>query len=316
MVKPYVDVILATYNGEKFLEEQIQSLLAQTYSEIKIIISDDGSSDDTLVILKKYESQFEHICIVNEARQGGVVNNFNKALAYSKSNYIMFCDQDDIWLENKVKDSLGEILKLEGIYGNDIPLCSFSDLTVVDASLNVIDESFYHLNNLSPSHNLDKRFLCWRSTVYGCSMIFNSNLKSACYPMPNNIPMHDQWVAIFAVKHGHISYMNKSNILYRQHENNVVGGAGKGFLGKLFSLFKNLKSIKRAANQIKVLNYKLGIIRSDRLSARLLFVKNNVFPFINERPIYTLFFIYFFIVKPLNRQMMINIGDQNKDNNV
>ncbi len=297
----FVDIVLTTYNGERYLEEQLNSLLDQSYVQWRLIISDDGSKDGTVTLLRRYEELDSRISIVNIERQGGVVRNFYKALCYSTSDYLMFCDQDDIWLPDKVASMVNAIRSAELTLGNHIPLLGFSDLSLVDETGAVIHESFYKFNRLEPRNNMDFRYLSWRSSVYGCTVIFNKALLKKAMPMPFDIPMHDHWFALVAAKSGKVFYCPESKIYYRQHRDNVIGGAGGSFVEKLCSHRKLYSNIKNAVKKCKL---QWGHIR--KLSAdtsefgelicintfahRMSFIRINVLPYWRERKVYAVLF--------------------------
>lgn len=296
-----VDIIMATYNGEKYLVEQIDSIITQTYDNWSLIISDDGSDDSTVEIIRSFEQIDERINLVNVNRQGGIVQNFSKALNYSKSPYVMFSDQDDVWHKDKISIMIQKIAELEGKHGNNIPILGFSDLCLVDSSGNIVHESFYRYNKLNPINNCDPRYLAWRSTVYGCTVIFNKALLKLAMPLPYNVPMHDQWFALLSACCGVVFYESRELIHYRQHSDNIVGGMGSGFLGKLISykrLFNNtFTGAKKNINQLKCL-YNRNIVsdvgvreiyKHNRIR-KLFYIYSCVFPYWRERVFYSVLF--------------------------
>jgi glycosyltransferase involved in cell wall biosynthesis len=289
-----VDVVLASFNGDKYIGDQILSILNQSYKNIHIIVTDDGSSDSTVEIIKELASKHPNIEMVNCCRQGGVVQNFEKGLSYSKGDYIFLADQDDIWLPGKVENALSFIKEKEKLLSKETPIMVFQDLIVVDVNLKTLSESFYSYNKLDPLNNLDIRYLYWRSTVYGCTAIFNKALKNRSIPFPKNIPMHDHWLALNAAIEGGIFFNPRKDILYRQHTNNVVGGQSKSLRLKLFDFFGNIKRIKKVTSKIK---YQLEVkgVNLKIIGRRVSFVKDNVIPFFKERPLFSLFFIMYFI---------------------
>lgn len=298
-----VDIVLATYNGENYLLEQIESLIAQTYKNWNLLVSDDGSDDRTVEILKLYANADSRIHIVNTERQGGVVNNFAKGLSFCSSPYIMFCDQDDIWHPDKVAHMLGEIKKVEVVFSKKTPILGFSDLSLVNEIGAISHESFYQYNKLCPENNLDYRYLAWRSTVYGCTCIFNVALLQLAMPLPINIPMHDQWFALNAAKFGYIFYSPISKIYYRQHSNNVVGGVGRGFWGKLLSVKKLILSIHKMVD--KCMSQWDLIINTNRLpneaiyrtkKDKLNFILKSIIPYWGEKKIYSVVFVLILIL--------------------
>lgn len=301
-----VDVILATYNGMCYLEELLDSILNQTHKNITIFVSDDGSTDGTWDIVLNYSARDPRVIPISNVRQGGVINNFNNALRNSTSQYIMFADQDDVWLDDKVQSMLSAIKLEELSVGNLKPALVFSDLTVVDSKLGVIGSSFYRSNKLDPSNNKKLRYILWRSTVYGCTVIFNRRLFVKSGLVPDCSPMHDQWFALQAILHGKIAYLEQQTILYRQHENNVVGSHNKNFISKLLNAKKNILSIKKMTKKCiaqfnklnregdvdKILNSSYGSLS---FTKRVLFAYDNIFPFFMERKVYAAIFIFYFL---------------------
>ena len=126
-----IDILLATYNGEEYLEEQLNSILNQTYKNFNLIISDDNSTDSTVKILDKYSKKDSRIIVYKQNRNLGVVSNFEFLLSKVESKYFMFSDQDDIWIETKIEKSIN---KLEETNSDIV----FTDLMVVDDKLNVL----------------------------------------------------------------------------------------------------------------------------------------------------------------------------------
>jgi glycosyltransferase involved in cell wall biosynthesis len=308
-----VEIILATFNGEKFLAQQLDSVLSQTHTKWKLLISDDGSTDSTLEIAARYAALDKRISVVNSSGQGGVVANFGKALSFASADYLMFCDQDDVWLNDKISLMLDNLLDLEARHGKDVPILGFSDLSVVDYDLTEISESFYVANRLNPSHNLDPRYLMWSSTVYGCSVIFNAALYRIATPVPAGVPMHDQWFALLASKHGLVFHVPAQTLMYRQHGGNVVGARPKTMLQRLLSVSRTIrvvandtgkcrKQIRSASRATANLNLGGGKQDScgyelDRIGGRIAFVMKCVLPFWKERAPYALLFSILFVLR-------------------
>lgn len=285
-----IDIVLATYNGSSFLSEQIDSIINQTHSDISLLFSDDGSQDDTILKIRNFANYDKRMHICNTKRVGGVVLNFEKALEFTQSDYIMFSDQDDVWLPDKIESTLNFIMGKEKELGSDLPILCFSDLTLVDEKLNVIADSFYTANKLDPLNNTDVNFLLWRSTVYGCSCIFNRACLQMALPFPDDIPMHDHWLALVAAKNGRIFYFDQSTILYRQHSNNVIGGAA--FNKSIFYKFKKAKKliagIKRAHKGSVAMRNKIG---DDR--GKIDFFFECIWPYFHERKLFSFVFSFF-----------------------
>lgn len=212
-----VAVLLSTYNGEKYVEEQIESVLNQQNVNVTLYIRDDGSKDSTCKILNKYKSNSK--CKIFLEKNVGVVGSFLTLIKKTNHhNYYAFCDQDDYWKPNKLDVAISRIENVE----ENQPAMYFSKAIPVDSQLKII-------TNNTGSFNEEKVFclreILLRNNAIGCTIVFNEYLKSLIDTnYPQRIVMHDQWVyAVCLAVGGKIVYDNESQILYRQHENNVVG---------------------------------------------------------------------------------------------
>jgi len=220
MNKNSISILLSTYNGERFLKEQLESLFLQKEVSFEIIVRDDGSNDKTIDILKSYKD----ISLIESKKNIGVINSYSILVGEALKrggDYIMFCDQDDIWMEEKVKITLDRIKKLENIYPNT-PILVHTDLEVVDENLNLIDSSFWHYQNIDPNLNSFNRLLL-QNIVTGCTVMINRPLAHLIFPIPPKVIMHDWWIGLVASYFGKISYIKKSTIKYRQHNKNDIG---------------------------------------------------------------------------------------------
>lgn len=223
--QPSVDILLATYNGERFLSEQLESIDQQTYRNWQILVSDDGSTDETMSIIDSARRNGMKIKNVSACvKKHSAALNFLYLLSCSQSEYVMFCDQDDVWLSQKVEEGMRRILSLEKCYGSRIPAMVFSDSQVVDESLRVICPSFMSLFGYDPN-TVTLPQLLTSNVVQGCTMILNRALidlvLSALYSA--EFDYHDHWIASLAITFGNISYINEPLLLYRQHGGNEAG---------------------------------------------------------------------------------------------
>jgi len=230
-----VSILLSTYNGERYLKSQLDSLFAQTYKDIRIIVRDDGSVDNTLDILKSYD-----ITLVEIKNNLGAKESFSYLLDYSVKNtnseYFMFCDQDDVWEDDKIAKTLAKMQDMEKKYG-DIPLLVHTDLKVVDEYMNTIDGSFWNHEFISPQYNSLNRLLM-QNTITGCTVMINRNLAELVSPMPTESIMHDWWIGLVASKFGKIAYIDESLIKYRQHDSNSIGVKGFNYLSVFMKFYK------------------------------------------------------------------------------
>lgn len=219
-----VDILMATYNGQQFLSEQIDSILTQTHSNIHLYIRDDGSQDDTRKIIQEkkalYPTKITHVPA--EVRLG-IIGNFSALMEQSKAEYVMFSDQDDIWLPNKIAYTLSKLHSLEITHGTKCPLLVHTDLQVVDEKLKVLDLSFWNYSKLNPkrSHTLNK--LLMQNVITGCTMMMNRALVDLSKPIPKEVMMHDWWIGLVAAAMGKVDTVNEPTILYRQHGKNQLG---------------------------------------------------------------------------------------------
>jgi len=218
-----VEVLLAAYNGAEFIGEQIESILAQSYQDFTILVRDDGSTDGTVDIVKGYISKHpDKIRLVEDSRQGGsAARNFFLLMQSASADYVMFSDQDDVWLSDKIKISIDEMEMVESQIGRDKPVLVFADYEAVDSELNSLglDES----KNQIAAYKTDLRHLLVQNYVTGCLVMANRALYEHAGEYDDRIEMHDWWLTLYAAAFGTISHIPHKVMLYRQHGNNAVG---------------------------------------------------------------------------------------------
>ena len=223
-----IAIIMTAYNGEKYIAEQIDSILASTYQDFQLFIYDDGSEDATLSILRSYESgNPDKIKVYQNKTNLGVTQNFLQALSRTTADYIMFSDQDDIWKANKAASVLKRMRHMEAQAGKECPIAVFTDATVVDEELNTINASFFCSGHLNPAKT-DLAHLLMENKLIGCSVMVNAALRKILQSsmLPKQARYHDWWLALIAAAFGKIGYLNEQTLLYRQHSGNVVGDRG------------------------------------------------------------------------------------------
>ena len=231
-----IAILLSTYNGERYLIEQLDSLFSQTYSEFKLYVHDDGSSDKTISIIKEYQKRYiDQIVIKHDNCRRGAGNSFMWLLDNVSADYYMFCDQDDVWMPNKIEVSLNQIRQIEDEQGNHVPVGVFTDLTLVDEKLNIIHPSFWKFQNIKPRLTSQFKYLVYGNGVTGCTLMINQAVKTIIQPLPDSIGLHDYWLALLISRHGYLYYYPNPTIYYRQHRNNVAG-AGIMNTGMRFSI--------------------------------------------------------------------------------
>lgn len=225
-----VAIIMATYNGEKYVGDQIDSILGSSYQDFELFIHDDGSKDGTLPLLRTYEEQYpDKIHVYQNVTNMGVTMNFLNALCHTTSDYIMFCDQDDVWKNNKIAITLKRIRHMEAQLGKDRPLAVFTDAVVVDQNLNVIKNSFFCSSHLN-TRKTDLPHMLMENKLIGCTVMVNAALRKVIHTheLPTQARFHDWWVGLIASAFGKIGFINDGTLLYRQHGGNVVGDIGFG----------------------------------------------------------------------------------------
>jgi glycosyltransferase involved in cell wall biosynthesis len=217
-----ISVCIATYNGSSYIKEQLLSILDQISVNDEIVISDDGSTDNTLAIISELNEP--RIKLIDGEQHLGIIKNFERTLCAAEGDFIFLCDQDDIWLPEKVEMSLTALKS---------SLLVVSDCEVVDSKLNKIHSSFFKLRNSKAGvlHNIIK------NSYLGCCMAFRKELLPYALPIPKLSPMHDMWIGLVAETRGKVTFIQKPLILYRRHNNNASPTSGK-------SNFNFLKKIK------------------------------------------------------------------------
>lgn len=209
-----ISVCMATYNGEKYIKEQLVSILTQISETDEVIISDDSSSDNTLEIIKSINDSRVKVyrnCFRN------VVKNFEFSISKASGDIIFLSDQDDIWHPDKVRNYMDQF--------NNINIgLVISNLQLIDKEGKEIEREFFEQGfRIGFLQNLIK------NNFIGCSMSFRQELVSKILPFPNNIPMHDWWIGLIALKTSRVKYIDKKLTYYRRHDNNVTSDSRSSF---------------------------------------------------------------------------------------
>jgi glycosyltransferase involved in cell wall biosynthesis len=218
-------ILMATYNGQKYVSDMIESIIDQDYENWELIISDDKSTDNTVQIIKDFEIRMpEKIRVHTSNRKFG---NAQKHFMYLLSNfhdapYIMFCDQDDVWHKDKITKTYQKMQEIQT--QPTIPALVHTDLRVVDENLKCINPSFMGYSTLE-GERLELNHLLVQNVVTGCTLMINKALADlAVSKIPESgMLMHDWWLALLASSFGKAAFLNEATIDYRQHEDNTVG---------------------------------------------------------------------------------------------
>lgn len=230
-----VEILLATYNGERYLREQLESILSQDYENWMLRACDDASTDHTYEILEEYRDKYSDKIIIekNQKGFGSAKKNFMNLIKNSSCDYVMCCDQDDVWLPNKISLTLQEMKKTES---GDMPVLVHTDLKVVDSELQVLSESFFEHSNFRKEFELNEVLI--QNFVTGCTTMMNRKLVDLMSQIDDcdKILMHDWVAAVLATAVGKVGFVDTPTMLYRQHAINSVGAKKYGialFVSKL-----------------------------------------------------------------------------------
>ncbi len=242
--KRSIDILLATYNGQAYLREQIDSILAQSNQDWQLLIRDDVSDDNTLSIIKDYVAKYSDKVKLIEDNSGhlGASLNFQRLLENSIAEYIMFSDQDDVWLPNKIEVTLNLMKTTEKECPNK-PILVHTDSRVVDSQLKTIAKSTWRYQRTPPEAGNDLNKVMLQNVATGCTIMINRKAKEVSLPIPKEAVMHDWWIVINVATHGKIAHVPDQLVLYRQHSNNAVG-AKKAPRTNVRVFLKNLFSLK------------------------------------------------------------------------
>jgi len=219
-------ILLASFNGYNYIEEQLESICGQTFQEWQLFIRDDLSCDGTTDVIRKFILQDRRIHLVEDRYDRfGACNNFGRLMEHVAGAgfpYYCFSDQDDVWDRNKLEFQLQKMGELESRSPGQ-PVLVHSDLEVVDASMKVLDPSFMHFQDIQNESCNPLQVLLAQNFVTGCTVMINRALLDITRPMPGHIVMHDWWLALCAATFGQLGYIDQPLVKYRQHDSNEVG---------------------------------------------------------------------------------------------
>jgi glycosyltransferase involved in cell wall biosynthesis len=224
-MKQNVAILLSTYNSSQFLRDQIESIINQSYDQWTLHIRDDGSIDRTVEIIDEYVNLYpDKIKYYSDISTNiGACKSFYLLLEQVQADYFMFCDHDDIWMQNKIELSYKKMIETENKYNYEKPIIIHTDMVVVDSNLNVICNSFWSYLRLNPKFSSFCEILVSQN-VNGCTMIMNNLAKTVAIPNKSLAHMHDIGITLSVSNvDGIIEYIEDKTVLYRQHVNNQVG---------------------------------------------------------------------------------------------
>ncbi|MCO5232442.1 MAG: glycosyltransferase family 2 protein [Chitinophagales bacterium] len=216
-----VDILLASYNGEKYLDEQLESIFNQDFHDFRVLIRDDGSTDETLNILAKWKGLYpQKIELVEDGKQNlGATQNFNRLMEISTAPYVCFSDQDDKWMPEKVRKQLAFIQSIEEKHPEK-GVMIFNDLIICDESMNILSPSLIEKDRLDTRAIKTHRLLI-QNVPYGCASFVNRKLLNTAIPIDSRALLHDHWLALVASLTGCLCYLDDVLVYHRIHDNNA-----------------------------------------------------------------------------------------------
>jgi len=271
-----VSILLATYNGEKYISEHIDSILSQTCQDFRLYICDDRSIDKTFAIVTEYASKHPDKITVkqNDVNTGSAKMNFLQMMIEYKDDYLMLSDQDDVWVPEKIEKSLAKIRDMEEEFGKGTPILVHTDLTVVNDDLSVIMPSYEKMSNKDFSVT-SLNFAVTMNNVGGCTAIYNRALAEYFKAVPEFFVIHDWWLSLTAAVFGKIGTVSEPTVLYRQHGDNEKGAKKVLSPKYIYYVLTHIKtmaamiddSYKQAGAFLKLYNDKLTNENKELLSA-------------------------------------------------
>lgn len=228
---PRVQILLSTWNGERWLPELLASLEQQSFQDWQLLIRDDGSADQTLRILLKWQAAHPHKLagLLLDGKHLGSKLSFSRLVEASTAPCLMFCDQDDVWFPEKVELQYTALRRLEGQYGEETPLLVHSDLAVVDQHRELHAVSFWEYRNFDVGQR--KQAYLLNNVVTGCATAFNRTAARMAFPLPLYAMQHDRWLALVCAWFGQIQPLPHPMLFYRQHGSNLIGAEPANLTG-------------------------------------------------------------------------------------
>lgn len=263
---------MAAYNGEKYIEEQVKSIFNQQFfGEIELdslVIVDDKSSKSINKIYNRLKKIHSRVEIFSETENIGVIKTFEKAIniACDKNvDYIALADQDDFWYPDKIIKTIRRLNETNSSL-------AYTDVSVSNHNLNITAKSKWLYSKTPPLEDDCLIPMIIKNPVTGCTLVFTKSFALSALPFPEGIPMHDRWLACFAAAQQRVCYLNQSTMLYRQHENNAVGGMSFGVSGFLNRLKKDANGSLNTylVNRLKKRVIILSNIENNRTQKELL----------------------------------------------
>lgn len=250
-------ILLATYNGERYLREQLDSLFQQSFKDWTLYVHDDGSTDHTIQIMNDYAAKQDNINVLDYPSQHGAKNNFLSLLQKVDADYYLFCDQDDQWAADKIEKQMALMKETEHANPGK-PVLVFSDLLVVDSELTPLG-SMWEQENIRPEYLTTFDEGGAFEFVTGCTMLFNKQAKDTVVFPADKAVMHDAWITLCVLRSGGIiAAVDEPLVHYRQHEGNVLGvnnWSQYSWMKRLVNMKKSIVANYRHYRMLRALGY-------------------------------------------------------------
>lgn len=293
-------ILMASYNGAEYIETQVRSIIAQTYTNWSLFIRDDNSTDNTRAIIQRFCKEDVRISLVDDnSDKSGACHNFSQLLKIEeakKASYIMFCDQDDYWFENKIEKMFATMIKKEQT--NQGPILIYSDFIFADQDLNKLENETIDITAKWKEPSLSG--LLAINNIYGCTMMINSKLTSEVNPVPEYAENHDYWVALVSSAVGVIYHLKEPLMKYRQHSNNVSGNyLNNTVKSRLKRVFFGLETMRESIRVIQKMAIELYVRHQNQLNAHNYKMLNGYIRRLNNND--RLGLVYYCIKKGISR---------------
>ena len=242
------DILLATYNSERFLETQLNSLFQQTFQDWHLLIRDGGSTDKTLQLVEKFREKYpDQITLLPSQGRSGFLDNFSNLLEASNADYILFCDHDDFWLPEKVEKTVKKLQEMDQMFSPNALNMVHCDSMLTNGELEMISPSMHQSWHLGSTP--EKSGYPVDIPVLGCTMGFNRALRNAALPIPSSAGSHDTWIARIAWYCGHTAFLDEPLMKYRIHGSNASCTSANRYPQVLFRWLGKFAEIKKRAHE-------------------------------------------------------------------
>ena len=269
-----ISIALCTYNGEKYIEEQLQSIITQSLKPDEIVLCDDCSNDHTIQIVERFAKTTKiSLKIVRNLSALGVIKNFEQAISLCSGDYVALSDQDDIWMPDKLAATFDAMISAEKQCEQNTPIAVHSDLCVVDEKRRIISSSFLKAQHLRHIDNGVLKSLMVQNFVTGCTMLMNRPLLQRALPIPCGVIMHDWWLALIAASCGKLVFVDHPTIYYRQHASNVIGARKYWSIANVYKFFDSITRDQSIANTIQQIYLLMKYVNNLNDDSRLLIDK-------------------------------------------